>query len=158
MFWSNRNCLIVDLRCEVIASCVFVVSILICNIFKTLHVSTISSFFLVKQYSIFNLRVKGETDRAFNILTLLHVQRMHPEWTFKNVMFSQRFPKKEFWISHSLSSQRKDCTWNTFNKWRSLGVAKLVWNVQSLSTWPTLSRTQKWSTSKRKLRKLPKRS
>ena len=73
MFWSNRNCLIVDLRCEVIASCEFVVSILICNIFKTLHVSTISSFFLVKQYSSFNLRVKGETDRVFNILTLLDI-------------------------------------------------------------------------------------
>ena len=107
MFWSNRNCVIVDLRWKVIASCVFVVSILICNIFKTLHVSTISSFFLVKQYSSFNLRVKGETDRVFNILNLLDMQRMHPEWTFKNVMSHQRFPKKELDFSQSFLSKER---------------------------------------------------
>ena len=128
MFWSNRNCLIVDLRCEVIASYVFVVSILICNIFKTLHVSTISLFFLVKQYSSFNLRVKGETDRVFNILTLLHMLCFLDVFLRKSFGFLPVFPLKGKKVPETL----------TCNKWGSLGVAKLVWNVESLSTWPTV--------------------
>ena len=80
--------------------------------------------FLVKEYSSFNLRVKGETDRVFNILTLLHMLCFLDVFLRKSFGFLPVFPLKGKKVPETL----------TCNKWGSLGVAKLVWNVESLST------------------------